>query len=206
MIKKEKKRTIAKAVSLEGIGLHTGLPSKITFRPASENYGIKFIRVDLQGEPEVPALIDYVKTDNTIDSMRGTNLELDGVNIYTIEHVLAAVTGLQIDNIRRSQLNLHLRKFLLFLLHRAMPCSMTYWKQYFQECDLTHNQKRHDYNMVYNPLAEDDLWTPETQEHKTSQYGGKNLRYKIPLKRQYINQFKELHNKVVPWNKIRYIF
>lgn len=100
MIKKEKKRTIAKAVSLEGIGLHTGLPSKITFRPASENYGIKFIRVDLQGEPEVPALIDYVKTDNTIDSMRGTNLELDGVNIYTIEHVLAAVTGLQIDNIR----------------------------------------------------------------------------------------------------------
>lgn len=71
---------------------------------------------------------------------------------------------------------------------------------------LTHNQKRHDYNLVYNPKAEDDLWTPEIQEHKTSQYGGKNLRYKIPLKKQYINQFKELHNRIIPWNKIRYIF
>ncbi len=100
MLKKEKKRTIAKAVSLQGTGLHTGLPSTITFKPAPEDYGIRFIRMDLKGEPEIPAVVDYVKSDSTIDSMRGTNLELNGVNVFTIEHVLAAITGLGIDNVR----------------------------------------------------------------------------------------------------------
>jgi len=50
------------------------------------------------------------------------------------------------------------------------------------------------------------LWTPDIQETKISQYGGENIRYLAPLKREYIKQFKELHQEIVPWNTIRYIF
>ena len=71
---------------------------------------------------------------------------------------------------------------------------------------LTHNFKRHTLNLEKNPEAEITLWTPNIQETKISQYGGSNLRYKHTLKREYINQFKELHNNKIPWNKIRYIF
>lgn len=97
---RERQRTIQKAVSYKGIGLHTGVESSITFKPAPENFGIRFIRTDLKGNPEIPALVDYVNMDNSIDSMRGTNLCKDDVHIYTIEHVLASITGLKIDNIR----------------------------------------------------------------------------------------------------------
>ena len=51
-------RTIKKPVSLSGIGLHTGNSSTITFHPAPENYGFRFIRTDLEGNPEIPALVD----------------------------------------------------------------------------------------------------------------------------------------------------
>lgn len=100
MINQERQRTIQKAVSFSGKALHTGAETTITFKPAPENYGIRFIRVDVPGNPEIPALVDYVHLDNSIDSMRGTNLKKDGVVVHTIEHVLAALTGLKIDNVR----------------------------------------------------------------------------------------------------------
>ena len=50
------------------------------------------------------------------------------------------------------------------------------------------------------------IWRPDIQEEKTSQYGGKNIRYKWRLKKQLINEFKQLHNSIIPWNTIRYIF
>ena len=71
---------------------------------------------------------------------------------------------------------------------------------------LTHNKNRHEHNLTKNPKVEDDLWKSSWQEPKQSQYGGMNLRYRSGLKRQFINQFLEMHNKVVPWNTIRYIF
>ena len=71
---------------------------------------------------------------------------------------------------------------------------------------LTHNEGRHKHNLVKNSNTEKHLWVPSMQEVKVSQYGGKNLRYKIPLKSKYINKFKELHDSVIPWNTIRYIF
>lgn len=89
-----KQNTIQKEVSLEGIGLHTGEKVKMIFRPAPVNSGFKFIRKDLEGEPEIEALACYVT-----DTQRGTNLEKNGVVINTSEHVLAAVVGLGIDNI-----------------------------------------------------------------------------------------------------------
>jgi len=96
----KKQLTIQKEASFTGIGLHTGKESKITFKPAPEDSGIVFVRTDLPDSPEVPALVDYVMQNNDIDSLRGTNLVKDGCVIYTVEHVLAAVAGLEIDNLR----------------------------------------------------------------------------------------------------------
>lgn len=89
----ENQRTIKKSVTLSGVGLHTGNPSTITFHPAPENYGFKFVRADLEGNPEIPALVDYVT-----DIARGTTITCNGASVHTVEHVLAALVGLEIDN------------------------------------------------------------------------------------------------------------
>jgi len=90
----EKQRTIRKAVTLSGVGLHTGNKSNMTFKPAPENYGIKFKRIDLKNSPEITADIDHV-----IDISRGTTIGQNGVEIHTVEHVLAGIMGCEIDNI-----------------------------------------------------------------------------------------------------------
>lgn len=89
-----KQRTIAKEVSLTGVGLHTGANVTIKFLPAGENHGYAFKRVDLEGAPVIEADANYV-----INTQRGTNLEKRGVKIQTSEHVLAALVGLEIDNV-----------------------------------------------------------------------------------------------------------
>ena len=71
---------------------------------------------------------------------------------------------------------------------------------------LTHNVKMHKHNKKHDVEAENLLWKPSIQEAKTSQYGGDNLRYRHDLKKVYIDRFKKLHNSIIPWNKIRYIF
>jgi UDP-3-O-[3-hydroxymyristoyl] N-acetylglucosamine deacetylase/3-hydroxyacyl-[acyl-carrier-protein] dehydratase len=93
-------RTIKTEVSYKGRGLHTGSDTVITFKPAPENYGRRFIRVDIENAPEIPALVEYVVQDQDIDSLRGTTLRLDDVEVHTVEHVLAALAGLEIDNAR----------------------------------------------------------------------------------------------------------
>ena len=87
-------RTISKPASCTGVGLHTGLESKIIFKPAPEDYGIHFIRQDVDNCPEIMADIDHV-----VDISRGTTIEQSGVKIFTVEHALAAVSGLRIDNV-----------------------------------------------------------------------------------------------------------
>ncbi|MCK4272562.1 UDP-3-O-[3-hydroxymyristoyl] N-acetylglucosamine deacetylase, partial [bacterium] len=87
-------KTIKKPASYSGIGLHTGNKTTITFRPASADSGVKFVRTDLPGRPTIPALIDHV-----IGLERGTSLGMGTVKIHTVEHVLAALGGLQIDNL-----------------------------------------------------------------------------------------------------------
>ncbi len=89
----EKQHTIKSPVSISGIGLHTGNEVTITFKPAPENYGYKFRRTDLTAETWVDADVDHV-----VDTSRGTSIEQDGVRIDTVEHVLAALAGLRIDN------------------------------------------------------------------------------------------------------------
>ena len=71
---------------------------------------------------------------------------------------------------------------------------------------LTHNADKHKINLIKERNGEDLLWKPAIQEFKTSQYGGKNIRYKRELKSQFIKQFKDLHNKIIPSIQIRYIF
>ena len=89
-----KQTTIKKSISLQGVGIHTGNKVTLTFNPAVENTGYMFKRIDLPGQPEIEALSKYV-----IDTQRGTTLEKDGVKLKTIEHVLAALVGLEIDNV-----------------------------------------------------------------------------------------------------------
>ena len=71
---------------------------------------------------------------------------------------------------------------------------------------LTHNKDKHEYNEKNKIPGEDLLWRPDIQESKTSQYGGNNIRYAQGYKSKYISQFTELHDSIIPWNTIRYIF
>ena len=91
---KRKQQTISRPASCKGIGLHTGVESTITFKPAPEDYGIRFIRTDIKNCPEIKADIDHV-----VDISRGTTIEEKKVRINTVEHALAAVSGLRIDNV-----------------------------------------------------------------------------------------------------------
>ena len=71
---------------------------------------------------------------------------------------------------------------------------------------LTHNVKKHEANLKVNAEAESLLWVPKFQESKTSQYGEENIRYEVGFKRKAIYSFTNLHDSIIPWNKIRYIF
>lgn len=88
-------RTLAKSFELKGKGLHTGAEVNISFYPAPENYGYRFVRTDINDGVEIPAISDYV-----IDVARSTILEKNGVRLQTIEHVLSALYGCEIDNCR----------------------------------------------------------------------------------------------------------
>ena len=87
-------QTIKEPVSYKGIGLHTGKRVTITFRPADINTGIRFVRMDLPKHPSIQADIDHV-----IDVSRGTTLGDGDVRVSTVEHVLSALAGMQIDNL-----------------------------------------------------------------------------------------------------------
>jgi UDP-3-O-[3-hydroxymyristoyl] N-acetylglucosamine deacetylase / 3-hydroxyacyl-[acyl-carrier-protein] dehydratase len=89
-----KQSTIAKAVSIAGVGIHTGATVNMTFHPAAVNHGYIFQRIDLPEAPLVPALVE-----NVVETSRGTTLAVNQAKVYTVEHVLAALTGLQIDNV-----------------------------------------------------------------------------------------------------------
>ncbi|CAG0926139.1 unnamed protein product, partial [Notodromas monacha] len=90
----DKQKTIVNEVTLKGIGLHTGNSTTLTLKPAPINKGFVFVRIDLEGRPEVEADANYVTTTD-----RGTTLDKKGVIINTSEHVLAALVGMDLDNV-----------------------------------------------------------------------------------------------------------
>jgi len=89
----EKQRTLAREVSLTGKGLHTGINVTITFKPAPANHGYKFCRTDLPGRPIIDAI-----AENVTETSRGTTLVQNEASVSTIEHALAALYGLRVDN------------------------------------------------------------------------------------------------------------
>jgi UDP-3-O-[3-hydroxymyristoyl] N-acetylglucosamine deacetylase/3-hydroxyacyl-[acyl-carrier-protein] dehydratase len=88
-------RTIKKPASYSGVGLHTGNQTTVTFMPAPAGSGIVFVRTDLPGAPEIPADIDHVA-----DIARGTTLKKGEAKVHTVEHILAALAGLELDNLQ----------------------------------------------------------------------------------------------------------
>jgi UDP-3-O-[3-hydroxymyristoyl] N-acetylglucosamine deacetylase/3-hydroxyacyl-[acyl-carrier-protein] dehydratase len=89
-----KQITIKEEVSVSGVGLHTGAPCTLTFKPAPENHGYKFKRIDVSGSPVVNA--DVL---NVCDTERGTTISQNGVKVSTTEHALAALAGFEVDNV-----------------------------------------------------------------------------------------------------------
>jgi UDP-3-O-[3-hydroxymyristoyl] N-acetylglucosamine deacetylase / 3-hydroxyacyl-[acyl-carrier-protein] dehydratase len=89
----DKQRTLKASVKLTGVGLHTGEKVNIEICPAPDNHGYKFQRVDLDGQPTINADADLV-----VSTERGTTLEQNGARVYTTEHVLAALYGMEVDN------------------------------------------------------------------------------------------------------------
>lgn len=90
----EKQKTILNEVTLTGIGLHTGINVSMVMKPAPENYGIVFKRVDVEDHPIIEADVK-----NVVDTSRGTVIEKNGVRVGTIEHTMAAISALGIDNL-----------------------------------------------------------------------------------------------------------
>jgi len=90
----EKQCTIQRKVSVTGAGLHTRQCGTLTFNPAPVNTGIRFRRIDLESRPIIEADVD-----NVIDTARGTTLGKGGVKLYTVEHVLASLRGMGVDNV-----------------------------------------------------------------------------------------------------------
>jgi UDP-3-O-[3-hydroxymyristoyl] N-acetylglucosamine deacetylase / 3-hydroxyacyl-[acyl-carrier-protein] dehydratase len=89
-----KQHTIKKSVTLSGVGLHTGVEANMSFLPAPVGHGIKFQRTDLEELPIIDADVD-----NVVDISRGTSIEQSGARINTVEHTMAALVGLEIDNV-----------------------------------------------------------------------------------------------------------
>mgnify|MGYP001794879637 CR=1 FL=1 len=89
----EKQHTIQRPVSISGKGLLTGVETTMTFNPAPENHGFVFRRIDLEGQPRVKADVD-----NVVDTSRGTTIAEGKAKVHTVEHTLAALAGLQLDN------------------------------------------------------------------------------------------------------------
>lgn len=90
-------KTIAKPAVLSGVGLHTGAQARLTLKPAGAGEGVRFVRTDLSGKPVV-----HVSPRTTVmdaEVTRCTALEENGVRVYTVEHLLAALSGLGIDNL-----------------------------------------------------------------------------------------------------------
>ncbi|MBE6204226.1 MAG: bifunctional UDP-3-O-[3-hydroxymyristoyl] N-acetylglucosamine deacetylase/3-hydroxyacyl-ACP dehydratase [Rikenellaceae bacterium] len=89
----KKQQTLNGSISFSGKGLHTGVTVNMTVNPAADNHGIVFRRVDLEGQPSVPALCEYVT-----DTSRGTTIEKGEAKVSTIEHIISALWTLGVDN------------------------------------------------------------------------------------------------------------
>ena len=111
-------QTIKKAVSYQGIGLHSGEPVHMVFKPAPEDTGIVFVRTDIEGHPSVRAHID-----NVTNTMRATTLENGEAKVFTVEHVMAAFSAMNIVIALKSshELNSRLARSIMEEIRETQP-------------------------------------------------------------------------------------
>jgi UDP-3-O-[3-hydroxymyristoyl] N-acetylglucosamine deacetylase/3-hydroxyacyl-[acyl-carrier-protein] dehydratase len=138
-----KQKTIKQSVSLSGVGLHTGKKATVTFKPAPENHGYVFQRIDLEGQPTIKADCDLV-----VDTSRGTTLEQNGARVYTTEHLLAAAYGLEIDNL------------LIELDGPEVPIldgSAHFFVKSLKDAEIVDQEAEKDYFVIEDNLTYEDL-------------------------------------------------
>jgi UDP-3-O-[3-hydroxymyristoyl] N-acetylglucosamine deacetylase/3-hydroxyacyl-[acyl-carrier-protein] dehydratase len=135
-------QTIKKEGSISGHGLHSGKPVTLTIKPTSTNYGIKFQRIDLPDQPIIDANCDYV-----VPSERSTTLDKNGVRLITIEHILSALAGLQIDNA------------LVCVDNEEMPIldgSAAPFVELIKKCEITRQEETRElFQLKHNLIIED---------------------------------------------------
>jgi UDP-3-O-[3-hydroxymyristoyl] N-acetylglucosamine deacetylase/3-hydroxyacyl-[acyl-carrier-protein] dehydratase len=155
----DNQKTIKSTFSLSGVGLHTGKEVVLTFKPAPVNTGKKFIRVDLEGRPEINALVE-----NVVDTARGTSIAENGAKVQTVEHVLAAVAGLEIDN-------------LIIELDQAetpiMDGSSRYFTEALEQCGVVEQPAPREYFELRTPVFY------EEPEHKIEMTAMPYPRFKV---------------------------
>lgn len=151
-----KQHTIADTVSITGKGLHTGEFVNVTIKPAAINHGIVFQRIDLETKPLIPALVE-----NVVDTSRSTVIEKDGGRVGTIEHLMSAFAGLQIDNvlieIDGSELPILDGSAMPFLelIELAIPTEQNALRNYFSVPEAVHF-KNEDKSIELAALPLDD--------------------------------------------------
>ena len=89
-----KQKTIKNIIKISGFGIHTGVKTNVILKPAKEDNGIVFIRSDIENKPKIKALVQ-----NVFSTERSTNLKQNNAEIRTVEHLLAAIAGSEIDNL-----------------------------------------------------------------------------------------------------------
>jgi UDP-3-O-[3-hydroxymyristoyl] N-acetylglucosamine deacetylase/3-hydroxyacyl-[acyl-carrier-protein] dehydratase len=181
-------RTIKKRISLSGTGLHTGVHTTITFVPAPISHGITFVRTDLENCPSIPADIDHV-----VDITRGTTLGIKDVKIHTVEHVLAAIAGLQIDNliveISNSEPPVHdgSAKFFVDALLRAGIADQDAPKNYLEiDTPLSYSEKDRGVDIVVTPS--DDLRITFLVDYKNPALGTQYTSL-VDLDKEFVDEF-----------------
>jgi len=155
--------TISSSVSLSGRGLHTGKNVTVTFNPAPEHTGILFRRIDLPGQPMVHAI-----ATNVFDTSRGTSLKENNAEVRTVEHLMAALAGLQLDNI------------IVDIDAEETPIldgSARYYVEALQKAGIVEQQQEREYFVVTKPYS---FSLPEKQiEIRVEPYDGFDIKVDV---------------------------
>ncbi|MBO6050544.1 MAG: UDP-3-O-acyl-N-acetylglucosamine deacetylase [Bacteroidales bacterium] len=155
--------TISSSVSLSGRGLHTGKNVTVTFNPAPEHTGILFRRIDLPGQPMVHAI-----ATNVFDTSRGTSLKENNAEVRTVEHLMAALAGLQIDNV------------IVDIDAEETPIldgSARYYVEALQKAGIVEQQQEREYFVVTKPYS---FSLPEKQiEIRVEPYDGFDIKVDV---------------------------
>ncbi|MDA3820510.1 MAG: bifunctional UDP-3-O-[3-hydroxymyristoyl] N-acetylglucosamine deacetylase/3-hydroxyacyl-ACP dehydratase [Candidatus Delongbacteria bacterium] len=175
----KKQTSIKKAVTLQGIGLHTGDKVELTIKPAPVNHWYKFKRIDVEGEPIIEAI-----ADNVVDTSRGTSLAKNDVRVSTVEHLLAAAYGLGIDN-------------LLFELNGPevpiLDGSAKYWVDALKNAGI----EEQDADRIVFEFKEKKVYKDEAKEIELALYPDDDFRMNVLVdykSTELVNQFAGLSN------------